>query len=161
MSSAVSELQIAQDIDREGDIITKFSRTNSFDKKLVNISGMSKDGKALVRQTIADERQMRQKNYVLPAQHVIELLTKGSTNDLMQNLSKKEVKMVVKKTPKKKPTKRKTPKKKSTKRKTPKKKSIKKKSVKKVVKKKSAKKVVKKRSAKKKKSFLKKKLEQK
>lgn len=139
MSSGVSELQIAQDINREGDIITKFSRTNSVDKKLVNISGMSKDGKALVRQTIANDNHMRQKNYVLPAQHVMDLLTKGSTNDLMQNLSKKEVKMVVKKTPKK-------SKKRSVK-KVAKKKSVKKRSVKKnkIIKKRSTKKQVKKK----------------
>jgi hypothetical protein len=97
MYSAASELSIMQDIDKNGSIITKFSRTNQTDKELVNIRGISKHGKAYVRQTVvqrstqhsAQRSALRSahKNYVLPEERIIHLLTKSNTQSLMRNLN--------------------------------------------------------------------------
>lgn len=87
MYSAASELDIMQDINSNGSIVTKFSRTNKANNGAVNIRGISKNGRALVRQTIENgQGRVYQKNYTLPEDHIIDLLTKGSTRNLMGNL---------------------------------------------------------------------------
>ncbi len=97
MYSAASELDIVQDMNSNGSIITKFSRTNRANKGAVNIRGISKNGKALVRQTVGEDGHVIQRNYALPEERVMELLTRANTHTLMGNLTQPGVKMIVKK----------------------------------------------------------------
>jgi len=102
MYSAASEIDIMQDINGNGSLVTKFSRTNRANNQAVNIRGISKNGKALVRQTIENKNgRVYQKNYALPETHIMELLTKGSTSNLMENLGPNVHMKVVRKSPKK------------------------------------------------------------
>ncbi len=150
MYSAASELDIMQDINSNGSLITKFSRTNRANNGTVNVRGISKHGKAFVKQTVQNNTgKTYQKDYILPENRILELLTQADTHTLMGNLGKDDanIKMIItkhKKTPKKsvvkrkKSAKKKTPKKSVVKRKkkTPKKSVIKrKKSIKKILKK--------------------------
>lgn len=144
MYSAGSELEIVQDISPNGELITKFSRTNRIDNQIVNIHGMTKDNIAHVRQTVSNESgRTKQRNYVLPIDHVMNLLTKGNTTDIMKDLEIGATKKSIKKKSSKKKSKKKT---------TPKVKKTKPKKKKTLKKKKSAtkKRIVKKRSSKKK-----------
>ncbi len=100
MYSAASELDIMQDINQNGSIVTKFSRTNKTNKATVNIRGVGKNGKAFVRQTIQNNTgRTYGKDYVLPEDRILELLTRANTHTLMGNLSNKErnIKMIVEK----------------------------------------------------------------
>ena len=100
MYSAASELSIMQDRNNNGSLVTKFSRTNKTDKNLVNISGVSKQGRSYVRQTVANKYgRVAQKNYVLPEDRIMHLLTKSNTHNLMRNLDDRPHLFIEKKTP--------------------------------------------------------------
>ncbi len=129
MYSAASELSIMQDINNDGSLVTKFSRTNKTNKELVNISGISKQGRAYVRQTVAnDHGRVAQKNYVLPEERIMHLLTRSNTHSLMRNLDDRPHLVIEKKSPVKNSPKKAVKKtvKKSSKKKTSPKKAVKK-----------------------------------
>lgn len=74
MYSAASELEIKQNI-KNGNVITKFTKTNVKNGKMTSISGIGKNGKAIVRKTIANESgYVNQQNYVMPEEKALELL---------------------------------------------------------------------------------------